>query len=399
LPDILSWFVIACGVGALGGTVTAWFLIALEYVTNTRLQNPWLIYLLPLAGVAIAFVYRKFGKNSELGNNLLIDEIHNPQAIVPLRMAPLVLLGTLATHLFGGSAGREGTAIQMGGALADQFTKILRLTHERRKVLLMSGISAGFAAVFGTPLAGAVFGFEVLAIGRVKYNALLPCFTAAVIADRVCRAWGVNHQLYNIISIPSLGLFEVGIALLAGACFGLCAYIFSWASHRSHKFFKLTVPNTELRALLGGLIVVAAVALLQTDRYLGLGIPVIVESFQKSVPFYDFFLKMAFTIITLSSGFKGGEVTPLFFIGATLGNALAWVLPLPMSLLSGMGFVAVFAGAANTPLACILMSFELFGPQASVYTALACVASYVFSGHAGIYHSQRVEVEKYATKN
>jgi H+/Cl- antiporter ClcA len=220
-----------------------------------------------------------------------------------------------------------------------------------------------------------------------------------VIADRVCLAWGVHHQAYSIPSIPELGLFQIGLALLAGACFGLCAYLFSWSSHRSKKYFKTAIPNVELRAFIGGVVIVALVAILQTDRYLGLGIPAIVESFEKSVPSYDFLLKMAFTIITLSSGFKGGEVTPLFFIGATLGNALAWVLPLPSALLAGMGFVAVFAGAANTPLACTLMAFEIFGPQASVYTALACVASYVFSGHAGIYQAQRVEVEKHARKN
>lgn len=399
LPSIAMWGLIATIVGALSGTASAWFLLGLDFVTNTRLQYPWLLYLLPFAGIVVVGLYLKWGRDLEAGNNLLIDEIHDPKKTVPLRLAPLVLIGTWVTHLFGGSAGREGTAIQMGGALSDQLTKIFRLDPERRKVLLMSGLSAGFASVFGTPLAGAVFGLEVLAIGRLRYNAIFPCFIAAVIADRVCLAWGVHHTPYQILSIPPLGLFNISLAVLAGACFGLCAFAFSWGSHRTTRLLKEWIQNPLYRVMAGGFAVIILATIFQTDRYLGLGIPVIVESFQGSVHSYDFLLKMIFTIITLSAGFKGGEVTPLFFIGATLGNALAWILPLPGSLLAGMGFVAVFAGAANTPLACTLMALELFGSTSGVYAALACVASYIFSGHAGIYHAQRIEVAKHDKKN
>lgn len=354
---------------------------------------------MPVGGLIIAYVYHLFGKKVEAGNNLLIDEIHNPQAVVPLRMAPLVLFGTLATHLFGGSAGREGTAVQMGGSLADQLTKIFKLNSEDRKLLLMAGIAGGFASVFGTPLAGAIFGLEVLAIGRMRTSGILPCFIAAVVADQVCLLWGIHHTHYAISEVPALSFFNISWALIAGAIFGLCAFLFSWSMHRSTKAFKNFISYTPLRAFVGGILVLVLVAICQTDRYLGLGIPVLVESFQHSVPSYDFILKLIFTVVTLSAGFKGGEVTPLFFIGATLGNALAWLIPLPVSLLAGMGFVAVFAGAANTPLACTLMALELFGSEAAVYTALACVMSYLFSGHSGIYHSQKIEVRKYAEKN
>lgn len=373
--------------------------MALDYVTTYRESHNGLLFLLPLAGIPIALFYSKYGKNTEAGNNLLIDEIHNPKSVVPLRMAPLVFIGTLVTHLFGGSAGREGTAVQMGGSLADQLTRVFKISDQDRKILLMTGISAGFASVFGTPLAGALFGLEVLAIGRIRYSALLPCFMAAIFADFICQAWGIHHAHYNIAQVPAITLLNLFWALIAGLTFGLCAFAFSWASHRASRGFKSKIQSPLLRPFCGGLIVVALALALQTNRYLGLSLPVINESFQQNVPLYDFALKMIFTIITLSSGFKGGEVTPLFAIGATLGNALAWVLPLPLSLLAGMGFVAVFAGAANTPVACTIMALELFGTAPAVYTAIACIMSYLFSGHSGIYHAQKIEVHKYAQKN
>lgn len=386
-------------IGLLSGSASAGFLISLDFFTAIRLQNPWLLYLLPWAGVLIAFVYSRYGKGSEAGNNLLIDEIHNPTKIVPLRMAPLVLLGTLTTHLFGGSAGREGTAVQMGGTLADQINKLFRFNSEKRKIFLMAGISAGFSSVFGTPLAGAVFGLEVLAVGRLQYHALLPCFIAAVIANLTCLSWGAHHITYIVEPAPDLNILNILFTLIAGAVFGICSYAFSWSSHHLTRLLKNAFQSPSLRAFLGGLAIILGAAIIKNDRYLGLGVPIISESFQGPVPVYDFVFKMFFTVITLSSGFKGGEVTPLFFIGATLGNALTWLLPLPTSLLAGMGFVAVFAGAANTPLACIFMALELFGSDSGVYMALACIMSYIFSGHTGIYHAQRIEVYKYAQKD
>jgi H+/Cl- antiporter ClcA len=394
LRYLVRWAPIAIAAGLLGGSASALLLWSLNLATNLREAHHWLIALLPLAGLAVGCMYRYFGTSVEAGTNLILDEVHDPSRTIPIRMTPLILIGTFVTHLFGGSAGREGTAIQTGASLADQLARPLRLSRVERRILLMCGISAGFASVFGTPLAGTVFGLEVLAIGSLGYTAIVPCIIAAFAGDLTTRAWGIAHTVYRVTAVPTINVRGVLLAALAGAIFGLAAMAFARVVHAIGAAFKRHIPWSPLRPFLGGIIVAAAVFALHTTKYIGLGIPGILAAFNGQQPPYDWLAKFLFTVVTLGAGFKGGEVTPLFFIGATLGNALSYVLALPPSLLAGMGFVAVFAGAANTPIASSLMAVELFGSEAGAYAAIACVFSYLFSGHSGIYGSQRISFRK-----
>lgn len=376
-------------VGMLAGTASALFLFLLDLVTRWRETNSQLIALLPVCGLFVGWIYSRWGKSVEAGNNLILEEIHDPKSVIPLRMAPLVLFGTIVTHLFGGSAGREGTAVQMGGAISEQVARRCRLTAYDRRVLLMAGMSGGFGSVFGVPFAGGIFGLEVLRSGRVDLKAIVECFAASFVGHFTCLAWGIQHSHYASPPIPPLDFAVLEAVVVAGALFGLCALVFSRSMHATSRFFARMIPNAASRAFCGGVMVIGVYWALQTTRFAGLGIAEIQNSLTEIVPPFDFFWKMALTILTLGSGFKGGEVTPLLFIGATLGNSLGTILSAPSALLAAVGFVAVFSGAANTPWACVVMAMEIFGPRIGAFALIACMMSYFLSGAKGIYSAQR----------
>lgn len=387
LVYILKWVSLSIIVGILSGTASAFFLVSLDWVTNLRESNLWIIALLPLGGLIIGLAYHYWGADVVKGNNQLLEEFHNPKQVIPLKMAPMVLFGTLITHLFGGSAGREGTAVQMGAAISDQFSKIYKLEPKDRQILIIIGISAGFASVFGTPIAGAVFALEVLILKKFRFDAILPSLLAALIADYTCTAWNVSHTQYNIPYVPAMNTENVFWAVLAGIIFGLSAMIFSKTTHFWSDLFK-KISYAPIRPVIGGIIIAAVIWITGSYKYIGLGIPIIESAFKTDLNSYDFLLKLLFTSFTIGAGFKGGEVTPLFFIGAALGNTLVWFIPLPLALLAGMGLAAIFAGASNTPIASTILGIELFGVESMYFIGIACALSYLFSGGTGIYTAQ-----------
>lgn len=390
-----QWMVICALIGLFSGSASALFLVVLEWFTQIREYNNWIIWLLPLGGLLIGLVYHYYGASVVKGNNLLLEEYENPQQPIPFKMAPLVLIGTLITHLVGGSAGREGTAVQMGGAIADQFSNWFKLDQNDRKTILILGISAGFASVFGTPLAGALFALEIVYFSKINLKSVLLSFAVAYVAYYTVELWQVTHTHYSIPILAELNgtnlLWTIGVGII----FGSAALLFSRSTHFWSQLFSKYIQYAPIRPLIGGTILGIILFFIGTTKYIGLGIPEIVKAFSTPNDSYDFLLKILFTCFTLGAGFKGGEVTPLFFIGATLGSALSVVVPLPIALIVGMGFVAVFSGATHTPIACTVMGMELFGIESGIFIGIACVVAYFTSGSVGIYSSQIVKGPKY----
>lgn len=387
--SIFFWLLLILAIGSLTGSASAFFLWTLDFVTQYRISNSNIIYFLPLAGFLVGLAYYYFGDKISKGNNLLLEEFHSPKDVIPLRMAPMVYLGTIISHLFGASVGREGTALQMGGAIADQFTHYFKLNNDDRKALIIIGISAGFASVFGTPLAGAIFALEVFHIRKLQYKYTLHSLLAAFVGHYVCLAWGIHHSNYLISYVPPVTFLNVFWTINAGIIFGLIAYLFTKFTHFFADFSIKLIKFEPLKPLIGGVIIILVYYFFDMQKYIGLGLSSISASFIEPMQSQDFLLKLLLTAFTIGMGFKGGEVTPLFFIGATLGNVLVWFIPLPMSLLAGLGFVAVFAGATNTLLACIVMGLELFGIGSGVYMVVGCLTAYLFSGKGSVYTSQK----------
>jgi H+/Cl- antiporter ClcA len=395
LGALVQWIGLGAVVGVFCGGASALFLFLLEEVTNYRTGNELIVYFLPLAGLVIGVLYARFGESIKGGNNLVIDTIHDEGPEIPLRMLPMVLVGTVLTHLFGGSAGREGTAVQMGASLSDYVSHRAKLSRELRVQLLAAGVAGGFGSVFGTPIAGAVFGLEFVVLGRIEYRALVPALVASVVGDMTTRGLGIGHTAYPIAPHVAISPLLCLKWLVFAVAIALTSIVFIELTHFLKRQGERRVKSLGLRMAIGGAMIVLLWKVIGTSDYLGLGVPMIVSSFSDGgVVEWAFAMKLLFTAITLGAGFLGGEVTPLFFIGAALGGVLAPALGIPAELGAGVGLAAVFASASNTPLALSIMAVELLGANILPHVMIVCVVGYLITGHRSIYPSQRVSYGK-----
>lgn len=391
LKALVQWIGIGAIVGVLCGASSALFLYLLERATAFRNGHELIVYTLPIAGLVIGWFFERFGRSIEGGNNLIIDTIHDEGPELPTRMAPMVLIGSVLTHFFGGSAGREGVAVQMGASLADGLSHRLKLTPEVRKQILAAGVAGGFGSVFGTPIAGAIFGMEFITLGSMVYGALVPALTASVIGDMTTRALGIRHTVFPTplhLDLTPMLLFKW---LIFAAAMAASSIAFIELTHWIKRTFEAYAVRLPIRMFVGGVLVVALWKLVGTTDYLGLGVPGIVRAFSDpKLPVAAFAAKLIFTSVTLGAGFLGGEVTPLFFIGASLGNVMARFLGVPLDMGAGIGMAAVFAAASNTPVALSIMAMELMGAPMFPHVVIVCALAYLLSGHRSIYPSQRV---------
>jgi len=388
-----KWFALSLVVGIIGGVIGSAFHISVDMVTEHRMENAWVINLLPLGGLIIALMYRIFHKKGKLDTNRVIDSVREGEN-VPLVMIPLIFISTVITHALGGSAGREGAALQLGGGIGYNTGKVFHLKQNDMRIIVMSGMSAVFAALFGTPLTAAVFSLEVTNVGVLHYAGLLPCVISAITASEIAKSFGLHGVHFAGIEF---GAFSIGIALKVVALSVLCAVVsifFCFMIKKCEYIFDKLIKNCYVRAFTGGTLIVALTYLVKSYDYNGAGMDVIARTLDGEAVPYAFLLKILFTAITISAGFKGGEIVPAFFIGSTFGCALAPILGLDSSISAAIGFVALFCSVVNCPIASIILALEVFGQDGLYLFALSCSISYMMSGLSGLYHSQRILYSK-----
>ncbi len=399
IASFLKWTVISLICGGLTGVVGALFGKALEFATEFRTEHRYIIFFLPFAGVLLIFLYSAAKMQNDRGTNTIILAARR-KADVNFVTAPLIFAATFITHLFGGSAGREGAALQIGGSLVSPLGRLFRLDKKDMSILVMCGMSAGFSSLFGTPAAAAVFAQEVTIVGTLHYGALVPCMISAVTAAMVARFLGAEAESFIVSGAPELeieSLPQLGVIVIIGAVCAAVSVLFCEVMHKAGGMYARYIPNRYLRVAAGGTIIVILTVLLGTTDYNGAGMDVIKRAFAGEADPLAFLIKIVFTALTLGCGFKGGEIVPSFFVGSTLGCTLGSLMGLDPSFGAAAGLIAVFCGVTNCPLASLILSAELFGLSGMPFYAVVIAVSYMLSGYSGLYSAQKFSQSKFRT--
>ncbi len=392
-----KWLLLASVVGVVVGLMGVLFHVTVEKATELRMTLPWLLYLLPLGGVAIVLLYQKSGMEKDMGTNTIIQAVRGENPL-RFRTAPLIFISTVLTHLLGGSSGREGAALQIGGSVGARLADGFSLNQQDHQIMIMCGMSTCFAALFGTPLTATIFAIEVISVGVMHYSALVPCLTGSLIGYGIASSFGIAPTAFDIGTIPALGPVTVIQVILLSVLCAVVSALFCMAMHHAGHLYKKCFSNPILRAAVGGILVILLTLLVGTRDYNGAGMDVINRAVSGQAEWYAFFLKILFTALTLGAGFKGGEIVPTFFVGATFGCAAGPLLGLDPSFSAGIGMIALFCGVINCPVASFVLAVELFGGEGVIFFGIASAIAYMMSGYYGLYSSQKIVFSKLENK-
>lgn len=393
----IKWVLISSVTGVICGFVGTAFHSAIGFATDTRSAHPWILFLLPVAGLIINFIYQSQHMEKDADTNLVIKSIRAEGAI-PFKLTYSIFIGTILTHLFGGSAGREGAALQIGGGIGAAVGRKMKLNERDLRLITMCGMSAVFSALFSTPITATIFSIEVITVGLFQYSALVPCLMAAVIATGVAGLFHGEGTSYTIAEYPVLNPTSFVKVMILGILCALLSMLFCKIMHfTAHKLGEL-IKNRYLRVFAGGCIIIGLTLLVGNQDYNGAGSDIIDQAIAGNVAWYAFLLKMLFTAITLGSGYKGGEIVPTFFIGATFGCVVGPLIGLPASFSAAICMVGMFCGVVNCPISSILLGIELFSSQSLILFAAVCAISYMMSGSSGLYTGQKIAYSKIEPK-
>ena len=394
---VLKWLLISVVTGIVVGAVGTGFHYAIDYATELRNHHTWLIYLLPVGGLLIALLYHICKKDDDKGTNFILSAVKGKN-IVSVITAPLIFISSTITHLFGGSAGREGAALQLGGSIANKIGRLIKLDEGEMRIITMCGMSAAFSAVFGTPVTAAIFAIEVVSVGIMHFSAIVPCAISSLVANAIAKFCSVQPTEFQLNNVPEFSFFSLGMTSLLAILCAIMSIVFCVTMHKTTELYKKLFKNRYLRIVVGGVIVIILTFIVGSYDYNGAGMHIIKNAFSGEVKYEAFILKLIFTALTIGAGYKGGEIVPVFFTGATFGNVTGRLLGLSSSFGAGIGLISLFCGVTNCPITSIILSVELFGSEGMIFFLLSCALSYMVSGYFGLYEEQEIRYSKLKLK-